>query len=124
MQRGEIPGVGFREAYFTPTFSKYLNKVCGGVQVHVTDPARFDPMRVAVEMLVAAKAIYADFAWRVDNDPRPYWIDKLSGSTRLREQVDRRRVGRRGRRCVGRRARGVQPSTQPVPPLPRPRRLT
>jgi uncharacterized protein YbbC (DUF1343 family) len=83
----EIPGVGFREAYFTPTFSKHLNKVCGGVQVHITDAAAFDPLRVAVEMLVAAKAIYPDFAWRVDNDPRPYWIDKLSGSTRLREQV-------------------------------------
>jgi uncharacterized protein YbbC (DUF1343 family) len=38
-------------------------------------------------MLVALKALYRDFAWRVDNDPRPYWIDKLSGSTRLREQV-------------------------------------
>lgn len=83
----EIPGVGFREAYFTPTFSKHLNKVCGGVQVHVTDPMTFDPLRVAVEMLVAAKAVYPEFAWRVDNDPRPYWIDKLSGSTRLREQV-------------------------------------
>ncbi|SDP64965.1 Uncharacterized conserved protein YbbC, DUF1343 family [Pedococcus dokdonensis] len=83
----EIPGVGFREAYFTPTFSKHLNKVCGGVQVHITDPAAFDPLRVAVEMLVAARSTYADFAWRVDNDPRPYWIDKLSGSTRLREQV-------------------------------------
>jgi uncharacterized protein YbbC (DUF1343 family) len=83
----EIPGVGFREAYFTPTFSKHLNKVCGGVQVHITDPSTFDPMRVGVEMLVAAKSTYADFAWRVDNDPRPYWIDKLSGSTRLREQI-------------------------------------
>ncbi|KQZ89575.1 hypothetical protein ASD62_09930 [Phycicoccus sp. Root563] len=82
-----IPGVAFREAYFTPTFSKHLNTVCGGVQVSVTDPARFDPVRTGVEMLVAAKALYKDFAWRVDNDPRPYWIDKLSGSTRLREQV-------------------------------------
>ena len=83
----EIPGAGFREAYFTPTFSKHLNKVCGGVQVHLTDPSVFDPMRVGVEMLVAARATYPDFAWRVDNDPRPYWIDKLSGSTRLREQI-------------------------------------
>ena len=82
-----IPGVGFREAYFTPTFSKHLNKVCGGVQVHITDPSTFDPLRVGVEMLVAARSTYTDFAWRVDNDPRPYWIDKLSGSTRLREQI-------------------------------------
>ena len=82
-----IPGVAFREAYFTPTFSKHLGAVCGGVQVSVTDPRTFDPVRTGVEMLVAAKALYKDFAWRVDNDPRPYWIDKLSGSTRLRDQV-------------------------------------
>jgi uncharacterized protein YbbC (DUF1343 family) len=84
-----IPGVGFREAYFTPTFNKHANLVCGGVQVHITDPSAFDPMRVAVEMLVAAKNLYADFAWRYDSyDPqRPYWIDKLSGSTRLRDQI-------------------------------------
>ena len=85
----DLPGVGFREAYFTPTFSKHQGKVCGGVQVHVTDPRTFDPMRVGVEMLVAAKAVYSDFAWRKDtwDAARPYWIDKLTGSTRLRDQI-------------------------------------
>jgi uncharacterized protein YbbC (DUF1343 family) len=84
-----LPGVGFREAYFSPTFSKHIGKVCGGVQLHVTDPSTFDPMRAAVEMLVAAKALYPDFAWRYDSyDPaRPYWIDKLTGSQRLRTQI-------------------------------------
>jgi uncharacterized protein YbbC (DUF1343 family) len=85
----DLHGVGFREAYFTPTFSKHVGKVCGGVQVHISDPATFDPLRVGVEMLVAAKALYSDFQWRYDSwdAARPYWIDKLSGSTRLRDQI-------------------------------------
>jgi uncharacterized protein YbbC (DUF1343 family) len=85
----EIPGAGFRESYFTPTFSKHVGKVCAGVQVHITDPATFDPMRVGVEMLVAAHSLYDDFEWRYDSwdSVRPYWIDKLTGSTRLREQI-------------------------------------
>jgi uncharacterized protein YbbC (DUF1343 family) len=85
----DLPGVAFREAYFTPTFSKHVGVVCGGVQLHVTDPSRFDPIRSAVEMLVAARALYSDFAWRHDSyDPaRPYWIDKLTGSQRLRTQI-------------------------------------
>lgn len=85
----DLPGVGFREAYFTPTFSKHVGKACGGVQVNITDPATFDPLRVGVEMLVAAKALYPDFQWRYDSwdSARPYWIDKLTGSTRLRDQV-------------------------------------
>ena len=85
----DLPGAGFREAYFNPTFSKHQGKVCGGVQVHITDPRTFDPMRVGVEMLVAARALYTDFAWRKDtwDAARPYWIDKLTGSTRLRDQI-------------------------------------
>ena len=78
------PGVLVREAYFTPTFSKWVNEACGGVQLHVTDPSRFDALRTGTAMIVAAKQIYgSDFAWRSDN-----WIDKLTGSTRFRTMVD------------------------------------
>ena len=82
-----LPGVRFREAHFVPSFSKHTGVACAGVQVHVTAPDRFEAIRTAVAMLVTART-YDDFAWRVDADPRPYWVDKLSGSTRLREMVD------------------------------------
>ncbi|MFQ6172118.1 exo-beta-N-acetylmuramidase NamZ domain-containing protein [Oryzobacter sp. R7] len=86
----DVPGVEFREAYFNPVVNKHVGKVCGGVQVHVTDPRAVDGPRLGAEMLVAAKATVADFQWRRDSwdAARPYWIDKLTGSTRLREQVD------------------------------------
>ncbi|MBD3782053.1 MAG: DUF1343 domain-containing protein [Micrococcales bacterium] len=86
----DVPGVTFREAYFNPVASKFTGEVCGGVQVHVTDPGRLDGPRLGAEMLVAAKALHPEFAWRKDSyDPqRPYWVDKLTGSTRLREMVD------------------------------------
>ena len=79
-----MPGVLVREAYFTPTFSKYFAKACGGVQLHVTDPSTFDALLTGTEMIVSAKRIYGSaFAWRSDN-----WIDKLTGSTRFRTMVD------------------------------------
>jgi uncharacterized protein YbbC (DUF1343 family) len=85
-----LPDVRVREAYFTPTFSKHAGAVCGGIQLHVTDASAFDPIHTTVELLVALKALYPDFAWRYDSyDPRrPYWVDKLTGSPRLRTQVD------------------------------------
>lgn len=85
----DLRGVEFREAYFTPSFGKHVGEVCGGVQVHVSDAAKVDPIRVGVEMLVTAHALYPDFAWREDDwdAERPFWIDKLTGSTRLREQI-------------------------------------
>jgi uncharacterized protein YbbC (DUF1343 family) len=46
-----LPGVRFREAWFTPTFEDHAGKLCGGVQVHVTDPDTFEPVRTGLVML-------------------------------------------------------------------------
>ncbi len=80
----DLPGVSFRENYTVPTFSKFVNETCGGVQVHLTDRRVVDPIRTAVAMIVTAKQLYpAVFGWRPDN-----WIDDLTGSSRLRTMVD------------------------------------
>lgn len=80
----DLPGVVFREAYFVPTFGKFTNQTCGGVQVHLADPTRVDAIRTAVAMIVTAKRRYpGEFGWRPDN-----WIDHLTGSARLRTMVD------------------------------------
>ncbi|MEV4948469.1 DUF1343 domain-containing protein [Streptomyces sp. NPDC053755] len=79
----ELPGVRFREAYFAPTFSKFQGRTVGGVQVQVHDPAAFDPVRAGIGLLVSAKRSWSGFAWRPD-----HWIDKLTGSTRVRTLID------------------------------------
>ena len=78
----KIPGVDFREAYFTPTFSKNVGKVCGGVQVHITNPSKVEAITTVTHMMVEAKRLYAEFDWRGDAGR---WIDLLTGSTRYRE---------------------------------------
>ncbi|MFE7121648.1 exo-beta-N-acetylmuramidase NamZ domain-containing protein [Streptomyces sp. NPDC057654] len=79
----ELPGVRFREAYFVPVFSKFQGKTVGGVQLHVHDPRAFDPVRTGIALLVTAKQVWRGFAWRSDG-----WIDKLTGSTRVRTMID------------------------------------
>ncbi|MFH9014308.1 exo-beta-N-acetylmuramidase NamZ domain-containing protein [Streptomyces sp. NPDC017943] len=78
-----LPGVRFREAWFAPTFSKFQGRTIGGVQVHVHDRAAFDPVRTGIGLLVTAKRTWSGFAWRPDN-----WIDKLTGTTRVRTMID------------------------------------
>ncbi|WP_328945489.1 DUF1343 domain-containing protein [Streptomyces sp. NBC_00250] len=78
-----LPGVRFREAYFAPTFSKFQGKTVGGVQLHVHDRESFDPVRAGIGLLVTARSSWSGFAWRADN-----WIDKLTGSTRVRTLID------------------------------------
>ncbi|WP_327377235.1 DUF1343 domain-containing protein [Streptomyces sp. NBC_01216] len=79
----DLPGVRFREAYFAPTSSKFRGRTVGGVQLHVHDRAAFDPVRTGVGLLISARASWSGFAWRPDQ-----WIDKLTGSTRVRTLVD------------------------------------
>ncbi|WP_317442462.1 DUF1343 domain-containing protein [Streptomyces collinus] len=78
-----LPGVRFREAYFAPTFSKFQGKTVGGVQIHVHDRAAYDPVRTGIALLVTARKVWDGFAWRPDD-----WIDKLTGSSRVRTMID------------------------------------
>lgn len=78
-----LPGVHFREAYFTPGFSKFQGRTVGGVQLHVHDRAAFDPVRTGIALLVTAKKVWPGFAWRPDR-----WIDRLTGSARVRTMID------------------------------------
>ncbi|MFI1420475.1 exo-beta-N-acetylmuramidase NamZ domain-containing protein [Streptomyces sp. NPDC020731] len=78
-----LGGVRLREAYFAPVFSKFQGKTVGGVQLHVHDREAFDPVRTGIGLLITAKRSWSGFAWRPDN-----WIDKLTGSARVRTMID------------------------------------
>ncbi len=80
-----LPGVEFREAYFTPTFSKNAGKVCAGVQIHIMDAEQVDALQVGTHMLVEAHRIYPEFAWRGDGGR---WIGLLTGSGRFQQQLE------------------------------------
>jgi uncharacterized protein YbbC (DUF1343 family) len=79
----ELPGVRFREAYFTPAFSKFQGRTAGGLQVHVHDREVYDPVRTGVGLLVTARRSWKGFAWRQD-----HWIDRLTGTAAVRTMID------------------------------------
>ncbi len=86
------PGVRLRPCYFEPTFQKHAGALCGGGQLHVTDSEAFRPVRAALEILVAVKALAPNaFAWRAP--PYEYEevippIDLLWGHDGLRLGID------------------------------------
>ena len=93
----DFPGVLFREIWFAPTFHKYVGETLRGVQLHVTDRDRFDPVTCGVSMLWAFVQTYPDdFAFlesgeRGDPAERGYAIDRLWGSDSLRRAVEAHR---------------------------------
>ncbi|MGH1564584.1 exo-beta-N-acetylmuramidase NamZ family protein [Mumia sp. DW29H23] len=83
----ELPGVRFREAYFTPTISKQVNKVCGGVQVYVEDRDAFDAIKTGLAMIVTQRQEFPEYRWR-SQDVTSFWLDKLTGTDRARLVID------------------------------------
>ncbi|KAH3766115.1 Pseudouridine synthase, catalytic domain [Pelomyxa schiedti] len=52
-----LPGTLFRSAYFIPTFSKWTNIQCGGVQTYISS-IEFDAVRTAMVVLKAYLSLY------------------------------------------------------------------
>nr|WP_211197606.1 DUF1343 domain-containing protein [Pyrinomonas methylaliphatogenes] len=86
-------GVRFRACYFKPTFQKHAGRVCGGVQIHVTERGGFRPVEVGLAIIREARALYGDsFRWReppyeYEYERNPF--DVIAGTTRLREALER-----------------------------------
>jgi uncharacterized protein YbbC (DUF1343 family) len=85
-------GEGFvaRPLTFRPTFQKHARATCEGVQIHVTDRARFSPYRCYLAAIRSARRCEG-FAWRTEPyefvSDRPA-IDLLTGDPAVRVALD------------------------------------
>lgn len=81
-----------RACHFEPTFQKHAGTLCGGAQLHVLEPEAFEPVRTAVAILTAVKALAPDhFEWRqppYEYEDRLLPIDMLWGHEGLRSGID------------------------------------
>ena len=86
-----LQGVHFRPVHFTPTFHKFEGQLCGGVEVHVSDPRRLDALHLGVLLLQQLQLIGGDhFEWRTEPYEfvrEPIAIDLLWGGSDLREGI-------------------------------------
>lgn len=77
-----LAGVVVREAYFEPTADVYAGTACCGVQLHVTEPRTFDPLRTAMHLLAELLR-----GWPERAEFRAAHFDLLVGTTRIREAL-------------------------------------
>lgn len=90
----DLPGVLFRDIAFQPTFHKHVGETARGVQLHITDHGAYDPVGTALAVLEAARASAPgevrslDAGQRLDPGDTGYALDRLWGSTTLREALN------------------------------------
>jgi len=95
VQKRKLPGIYLREVFFQPTFNKWHNVVCGGLQIHITDPHVYKPYTTTLAIIQDSISLYpSHFTWC----PPPYEyerekmpIDLIIGDKSVREEIERQK---------------------------------
>ncbi len=84
LNRLNLPGVTFKDMWFTPFYSKYCNQLCCGAQLHVFDRESFRPFRTTLHIMQTIRNICPEkFAFHPD------YFDKIVGSASIREALEK-----------------------------------
>jgi uncharacterized protein YbbC (DUF1343 family) len=87
-----LPGVKFSATNFIPTFQKHANNSCGGVFIHVTDRATYQPVLTGIALVKTIYDLYKnDFKWK--EPPYEYVYDRnpfdvISGTDKVRNFIE------------------------------------
>lgn len=79
-----LRGVKFREVWFTPTFSKFTNQLCGGCELHVIDRNAFQSVATTLTILSVVNELYGD---KLEFHAK--YFDKVMGTSSVREALQR-----------------------------------
>ena len=81
-----LDGLRFSPTHFIPAFSKHQGTVCGGVDIHVTDPRALRAVGLGLHLVRTLQALYPrNFAFRAPATPDGRWhIDLSTGNDTLR----------------------------------------
>jgi len=92
MNQKKLKGFYFRPIYFQPTYQKHQDKVCGGVQIHMSHFNKLNAFEMGVHLLAAFWKLYPEHCeWKTP--PYEYVEDKLpidviAGTDKLRLAVE------------------------------------
>ena len=87
----KLPGVRFRPLNFRPTFNKWAHTLCGGVQLHVTDPAQFRSFRTGLTFIQTVRRLCPQFRWKsppYEYETKKKPMDILCGTKLIRQTIE------------------------------------
>ncbi len=87
-----LPGLLARPMFTTPSTSKHEGEFCGGVQLHITDLEKFQPVRTGIHVICTLMRRVEETDWREGEkcrtDEDVCWIDQTTGTKRTRRMIE------------------------------------
>lgn len=92
LKNWSIKGFKLRPLMFLPMFQKHAGKSCGGIQIHVTKPDKFESWKLG-QYLIKAFYHQKDFQFEWNSKPYEYQfenlaMDYINGNSTLRQWVE------------------------------------
>jgi uncharacterized protein YbbC (DUF1343 family) len=93
LQKSSLRGCAFRPTFFIPAFHKFQGRLCGGIQIYVTDRRQYAPVSAGLEITRTIRRLFPEhFCWR----PPPYEYEKhrmpfdiLIGNAWVRKAIEK-----------------------------------
>jgi beta-N-acetylhexosaminidase len=79
-----LEGIKFREAWFSPTFSKYKGELCGGAHIHVIDRNQYRPFESSLHIIKTVMNMYPSHFKFHDE-----YFDKIMGTSKVRQALEK-----------------------------------
>lgn len=85
MNSRNLPGVCFRPTYFRPYYFLFIEEQCSGVQIHILDEDKFEPVTTQVHILTAIRKLYPH--QNIFNPKQIAMFNKAFGTDEVRKAV-------------------------------------
>lgn len=82
-----MPGVLARPTTFTPTYQKYEQERCSGIQLHVESRDTLQPLKMGVTLIETIAEMYPNDFEFIQNDRGNYFFDLLAGTKTLKDDI-------------------------------------
>lgn len=87
-----LSGVLARPISFKPTYQKYKDEVCEGVQLHVVDRHQLNALEAGMRLLEVIHSLHPSEFEYIKNEQNKYFFDLLAGTKRLKTYITHRKT--------------------------------
>jgi len=87
MNQFNLPGIYFRPLSFKTYYLRYVDEPCSGVQLHVSDFRKFQPMRIQIYLMTTLKKLFPEYDYFEKASRRKSSFNRAMGTDKVMKAI-------------------------------------